>query len=157
VPLPQSVGGRESAPEQALPCDQAIRGARRSLDIAIYSFTDLFLAEAVREAGRRGLRVRIYRDGDEYEREVSQALRHRSAMEILRGQANTASSLPSTFYWQAAVTRLAHLRRTDYQGASARFAPAEHWDLQGYDCSPCEQHPALLTAGCTYCCWLSTR
>jgi phosphatidylserine/phosphatidylglycerophosphate/cardiolipin synthase-like enzyme len=67
---------------------QAIRGARRSLDIAMYSFTDIPLAEAVREAGRRGVRVRIYRDGDEYQREEAQARRHRSAIQTLRGEAN---------------------------------------------------------------------
>jgi phosphatidylserine/phosphatidylglycerophosphate/cardiolipin synthase-like enzyme len=67
---------------------QAIRGACRSLDIAMYSFTDIPLAEAVREAGRRGLRVRIYRDGDEYQREQAQARRRRSAMQTLRGEAS---------------------------------------------------------------------
>ena len=39
---------------------EAIRGARQSLDIAMYSFTDILLAEAVREAGRRGVRTRIF-------------------------------------------------------------------------------------------------
>jgi len=67
---------------------QAIHGARRSLDIAMFSFTDVLLAEAVREAGRRGVRVRIYRDGDEYEREHAQVRRHLSAMQALRGEAN---------------------------------------------------------------------
>jgi phosphatidylserine/phosphatidylglycerophosphate/cardiolipin synthase-like enzyme len=67
---------------------EAIRGARQSLDIAMYSFTDILLAEAVREAGRHGVRVRIYRDGEEYEREEAQARRHRSATQALRGEAN---------------------------------------------------------------------
>ena len=42
----------------------------------------------MREAGRRGVRVRIYRDGDEYEREQAQARRHRSATQTLLGEAN---------------------------------------------------------------------
>ncbi len=67
---------------------EAIRGARRSLDIAMYSFTDVLLAAAVREAGSRGIHVRIYRDGEEYEREQAQARRHRSAMQALRGETN---------------------------------------------------------------------
>ena len=67
---------------------EAIRGARRSLDIAMFSFTDALLAQAVREAGRRGVRVRIYRDGEEYEREQAQVRRHRSAMQTLLGEAN---------------------------------------------------------------------
>ena len=66
----------------------AIRGARRSLDIAMFSFTDALLAQAVREAGRRGVRVRIYRDGEEYEREQAQARRHPSATQTLLGEAN---------------------------------------------------------------------
>ena len=41
---------------------QAIRSARRSVDIAMFSFTDVLLAQAVREAGRRGIQVRVYRD-----------------------------------------------------------------------------------------------
>jgi len=68
--------------------NEAIRGARQSLDIAMYSFTDILLAEAVREAGRRGVRVRIYRDGEEYEREQAQSRSHRSATQALRGDAN---------------------------------------------------------------------
>ena len=67
---------------------EAIRGARQSLDIAMYSFTDLVLASAVKEAGRRGARVRIYRDGEEYEREQARARRYRSAMQTLLGEAN---------------------------------------------------------------------
>ncbi len=67
---------------------EAIHGARRSLDIAMYSFTDIPLAQAVREARRRGVHVRIYRDGDEYEREQAQARRHGSATQVLRGEAN---------------------------------------------------------------------
>lgn len=67
---------------------EAIRSARRSLDIAMFSFTDVLLAQAVREAGRRGIRIRIYRDGNEYEREQAQARRHHSAMQTLRGEAN---------------------------------------------------------------------
>ena len=67
---------------------EAIRSARRSVDIAMFSFTDVLLAQAVREAGRRGVRIRLYRDGAEYERGQAQARRHPSAMETLLGEAN---------------------------------------------------------------------
>jgi phosphatidylserine/phosphatidylglycerophosphate/cardiolipin synthase-like enzyme len=67
---------------------EAVRSARRSVDIAMFSFTDVLLARAVQEAGRRGVRIRIYRDGSEYEREQAQARRRRSAIQILRGEAN---------------------------------------------------------------------
>jgi hypothetical protein len=93
APVPSSMGlpsGEHYSPAEDLErLDyQAIRGARRSLDIAMYSFTDIPLAEAVREAGRRGIRGRIYRDGDEYEREQARARRYRSAMQTLLREAN---------------------------------------------------------------------
>ena len=46
------------------------------------------MAQAVREAGRRGVHIRIYRDGNEYEREQAQARRHPSATQALHGEAN---------------------------------------------------------------------
>jgi phosphatidylserine/phosphatidylglycerophosphate/cardiolipin synthase-like enzyme len=93
APVPSSVeptSGEHYSPAEDLErLDyEAIRGARRSLDIAMYSFTDVLLASAVREAGRRGVRIRIYRDGNEYEREQAQARRHRSTTQTLLGEAN---------------------------------------------------------------------
>ena len=93
APVPSSVeppAGEHYSPAEDLErLDyEAIRGARRSLDIAMFSFTDVLLAQAVREAGQRGVRVRIYRDGEEYEREQTQVRRHRSAMQTLLGEAN---------------------------------------------------------------------
>ena len=42
----------------------------------------------MREAGRRGVQVRVYRDGNEYDREQAQARRHPSATQTLLGEAN---------------------------------------------------------------------
>jgi phosphatidylserine/phosphatidylglycerophosphate/cardiolipin synthase-like enzyme len=48
---------------------ETLRTAKRSIDIAMYSFTDRELAqELVRLAGM-GVRVRVYRDREEYEQE----------------------------------------------------------------------------------------
>src|SRR5438105_9943388 len=46
-----------------------LEGAQRSIDIAMYAFTDRALADEVIKLARRGVRVRIYRDGEQYEDE----------------------------------------------------------------------------------------
>jgi len=48
---------------------EAINSAEGHLDIAMYSFTDHAIADAVVDAARRGLRVRIYRDREQYAEE----------------------------------------------------------------------------------------
>jgi len=50
-----------------------IDSARQSLDIAMYAFTDRYLAEAVVRAARRGVQVRIYRDRQQFEDEQRKA------------------------------------------------------------------------------------
>jgi phosphatidylserine/phosphatidylglycerophosphate/cardiolipin synthase-like enzyme len=66
------------------------RAAGRSLDIAIYAFTDRTLADLLVRAAERGTRVRIYRDGEQYENEERNAtrFRDRSTTAIFRGQRN---------------------------------------------------------------------
>lgn len=66
----------------------AIESARRSLDIAVYAFTDRLLASAVLDAARRGVQVRIYRDGEQYEEEQERAYRYGSTTDMFRGQPN---------------------------------------------------------------------
>ncbi len=46
---------------------QAIRGARTSLDVAVYNFTSAELAEALFHARDRGVRVRLVLDRERYE------------------------------------------------------------------------------------------
>lgn len=46
-----------------------IASARRSLDIAMYTFTDTRIAEALVRAGERGVVVRLYRDREQFEAE----------------------------------------------------------------------------------------
>ena len=43
--------------------------AQRTVDIAMYAFTDRYLAEELVTLARRGVRVRIYRDRQQYEEE----------------------------------------------------------------------------------------
>jgi phosphatidylserine/phosphatidylglycerophosphate/cardiolipin synthase-like enzyme len=43
--------------------------ARRTLDVAMFAFTDRYLADALVRAAHRGVKVRIYRDHGQYEDE----------------------------------------------------------------------------------------
>jgi phosphatidylserine/phosphatidylglycerophosphate/cardiolipin synthase-like enzyme len=47
-----------------------IERAEHSIDVAMYSFTDRRLAMALRRAAERGVKVRIYRDHEQYEEEL---------------------------------------------------------------------------------------
>ncbi len=53
--------------------------AHRSIDVAMYTFTDRRIAEALRKAADRGVLVRVYRDREQYEQE----LRHDSTVPSL--------------------------------------------------------------------------
>ena len=64
--------------------------AHRTLDIAMYAFTDRYLAEAVIEAAHRGVQVRIYRDRSQFEEEQRNADLHheRSLSDMFHRQPN---------------------------------------------------------------------
>jgi phosphatidylserine/phosphatidylglycerophosphate/cardiolipin synthase-like enzyme len=47
-----------------------IERARRSIDVAMYTFTDRRIAEVLRHAAERGVHVRVYRDREQYEEEL---------------------------------------------------------------------------------------
>ena len=47
----------------------AVQHAKRSIDVAMYSFTDRNLAQALLGAAHRGVQVRIYRDRIQFEEE----------------------------------------------------------------------------------------
>ena len=44
--------------------------ATRSVDVAMYSFTDRYLAEALAAVARKGVRVRVYRDREQFSQEM---------------------------------------------------------------------------------------
>src|SRR5512146_1892973 len=69
---------------------EEIGQARHTLDIAMYAFTDRYLAQAVVEAAHRGVRVRIYRDRSQFEQEQRNADVHheRSLSDMFHHQRN---------------------------------------------------------------------
>ena len=78
------------APEEDLEAIDLDRlaGAQKTLDIAMYAFTDRALADEVIRLARRGVRVRIYRDGEQYEEEEKNAAKYgdEAVSEMLRGE-----------------------------------------------------------------------
>ncbi len=69
-PGPQAAEEHFSPAENLEQIDVArIRQAQHSLDIAMYAFTDKFLADAIIERARAGVQVRIYRDRSQFEQE----------------------------------------------------------------------------------------
>ena len=62
-----------------------IEHAQRSIDVAMYTFTDRRIAQALRRAAERGVKIRVYRDREQYEEEQ----RRRSTVPaILAGSPN---------------------------------------------------------------------
>jgi phosphatidylserine/phosphatidylglycerophosphate/cardiolipin synthase-like enzyme len=69
-PGPQAAEEHFSPAENLEQLDIArIRQAQHTLDIAMYAFTDKFLADAIVERARAGVQVRIYRDRSQFEQE----------------------------------------------------------------------------------------
>jgi phosphatidylserine/phosphatidylglycerophosphate/cardiolipin synthase-like enzyme len=69
---------------------QQLLQARSTIDISMYSFTDHLLAETLRELAQRGVRIRIYRDQEQFRNEQLQLFsRNRgvSTADLLRGLA----------------------------------------------------------------------
>jgi phosphatidylserine/phosphatidylglycerophosphate/cardiolipin synthase-like enzyme len=64
--------------------------AKSSVDIAMYAFTDRYLAEELKKLAERGVKIRIYRDQEQYEQEQRQATKHEndSTTSMLTGEPN---------------------------------------------------------------------
>jgi hypothetical protein len=58
--------------------------ARRKIDIAMYAFTDVDVAEALASEARSGVRMRVYRDGEQFAQEQSRAAGRPTTSDILR-------------------------------------------------------------------------
>ena len=58
--------------------------ARRNIDIAMYAFTDKEIAELLASKARQGVRVRVYRDAEQYAQEESRAYGHETTSAVLR-------------------------------------------------------------------------
>ncbi len=50
--------------------------AQSSIDVAMYAFTDRYLAQQLKELAQRGVKIRIYRDHEQYEEEQRNASKH---------------------------------------------------------------------------------
>ena len=64
--------------------------ARNSIDIAMYAFTDRYLADELKRLAERGVKIRLYRDQEQYEQEQRTASKHESdsTTSVLTGEAN---------------------------------------------------------------------
>ena len=67
-----------------------LEGAQKSVDIAMYAFTDRRLADELLRLARRGVSIRIYRDGEQYEQEQRNARHYgdQTSSEEFRGERN---------------------------------------------------------------------
>lgn len=65
-----------------------LEGAKRAVDAAMYAFTDRALADELAKLARRGVHVRLYRDGEQYEDEQRNAQHYgdESVIDFLRQQ-----------------------------------------------------------------------
>jgi len=92
APPGKIVGENHFAPEENLEqLDYDRLGeAQRRVDIAMYAFTDKYLADQLLTLSRRGVMVRIYRDMEQYKNEQRNADEHHddSVTQLLRGEKN---------------------------------------------------------------------
>ena len=67
-----------------------INGAKKSIDIAMYAFTDRYIAEQLVRLAERGVVIRIYRDREQYEQEQRRGDKNEngSPMELFRSKGN---------------------------------------------------------------------
>lgn len=64
--------------------------AKSSIDVAMYAFTDRYIAEELKRLSGRGVKIRIYRDQEQYEQEQRNAAKHSndSTTSMLTGDPN---------------------------------------------------------------------
>ena len=69
---------------------ERLERAQRSVDIAMYAFTDKYIAETLVRLAQKGVRVRLYRDRSQYLSEQQNAAQHRdlSTTGLLRRERN---------------------------------------------------------------------
>ena len=104
---------------------ERLERARHTIDIAMYAFTDRYLAEELVTIARRGVRIRIYRDRQQYEEEQRNAReRNRpSTSEMLRGESNIQLRIK-------AAHELMHLKAYLVDGRLLRDGSA-NWSSSG--------------------------
>ena len=65
---------------------RALGGAKHRIDIAMYAMTDRYLASELTSLADRGVAIRIYRDGEQWQTEMRNG-RHDTIADLLRGHA----------------------------------------------------------------------
>ncbi len=101
-----------------------IREAQRTLDIAMYAFTDKYLAEAIVERARAGVQVRIYRDRHQFEEEESRNSAKRQSTTTMLG------GVPNIHIRVKASYELMHLKAYLVDGRVLRTGSA-NWSPSG--------------------------
>jgi phosphatidylserine/phosphatidylglycerophosphate/cardiolipin synthase-like enzyme len=101
--------------------------AQRRVDVAMYAFTDKYLADQLMTLGRRGVTVRIYRDMDQYKGEQRNADEHHddSVTQLLRGEKNIYIRVKSS-----GRRDLMHLKAYAIDGKLLRDGSA-NWSASG--------------------------
>jgi len=94
--------------------------AQRTVDIAMYAFTDRVLADELLKLSRRGVHIRLYRDREQYEEERRN---RRTTTETLRGQ-------PGIQIRVKASRELMHLKSYVIDGSLLRDGSA-NWSSGG--------------------------
>lgn len=99
--------------------------ARRTIDVAMYAFTDKYIADALTGAAGRGVKIRIYRDQQQYEDEQRNAEKHDS-------ESTTAlfSSHPNVHIRVKSKHELMHLKAYLIDGTLLRDGSA-NWSPSG--------------------------
>ncbi len=99
--------------------------AKGSVDIAMYAFTDRYLAEELKQLAGRGVKIRIYRDQEQYEEEQKNASKHDndSTTSMLTGQANIQIRVKGH-------RELMHLKAYEVDGVVLRDGSA-NWSPSG--------------------------
>ncbi len=94
--------------------------ATRTIDVAMYSFTDRYLAEELAALARKGVRIRVYRDREQFAQEM-------------RGAADTATGILLTAGIEVRVKGardLMHLKSYAIDGRLLRTGSA-NWSPTG--------------------------
>lgn len=119
------LGGMAQAQEYYSPEDnieavdiKVIKGAKKSLDIAMYGFTDKKIAQAIIDVAKKGVIVRIYRDGIQYKGKTDV-----SAM--FKGVVNISVRLKDN-----SPKNIMHLKAYEVDGVLLRTGSA-NWSPQG--------------------------
>jgi len=98
--------------------------SRRSIDVAMYAFTDTQIAGLLANKARQGVKVRVYRDADQYSQEESRA----------NGRATTSAILEAAGVEVRVKTgrELMHLKSYVVDGSFIRTGSA-NWSRAGLE------------------------